>query len=1019
MDLVGKLIEEGLLDREKVSSLEEEVKKTGKTKEEVILRQKAVTEEDLFNVKSKIVEVPLKRDVDSRKVSEAVLRMIPEETTNLYKMIPIGKSDEEVEIGMVYPEDLRAREALKFILRRENIPYRVYLIPFSVFEEVALRHNPSPRKIKSLLLEKMVEKEFFGEEDAVSLEKQVNEEKKSVEEVLLERNTITEEELFDIKSEATGVPLKKEIKEGEVSSDVLSLINEDFANRYKLVPIGKTGEEVEVGMIYPEDPRAREALKFISRQSIFSYKIYLISFSVFEKAKEKYGDQNKSFGKVLMEKMMERGLLEEDKMVVIEEEAKRENKTKEEILLQKEIISEEDLFALKSEITGIPLKKDVDFDSIDEELFRLFSEDAVSHYKMIPIGKEGENVEIGMVYPEDIRAQEGLKLIFEKEDLSYNVNLISLSEFKKISKNIKAFTKEIRSTLIDRLVEEGVLDQERAKEIEKNADDSDKTKEEILLEEKIINEDELFSLKSEVLGFQLKNDLNVKGIPEDLLRLIPEDSANYYKMAPIGKTEEGIEIGMVYPENLRAKEALNFLARRDNFSYEVYLIPPSTFEEIAKQYRTLTKEVGEALEDVDIDIEDAEESSLDVDRDIGRLAEEAPIVKVVAVILKNAIEGGASDIHIEPSREKLKIRFRVDGTLYASLYLPMAIHLATVARIKILAGLKIDEQRLPQDGRFSTKKKGKNVDFRVSTFPTTLGEKVVIRVLDPTEGLKSLDELGFMERNLHLLKESIKRPTGMTLLTGPTGSGKSTTLYAAMDILNKDMVNIVTLEDPVEYFMDGINQSQVHPEIGYVFSKGLRQILRQDPDVIMVGEIRDDETAELAIHAALTGHVVLSTLHTNNAIGGIPRLIDMGIKPFLIPPAINSLISQRLVKGLCSKCKEQITPSEEIKALIESEIKNISPDVLKDLDIPSPFKIYTAKGCKHCSEGGVEGRLAINEIIKMTSNLGEITMKNPNVKELEKEAKKQGMVTLRQDGMIKVIKGYTTIEEVLRATEEK
>jgi len=623
-----------------------------------------------------------------------------------------------------------------------------------------------------------------------------------------------------------------------------------------------------------------------------------------------------------------------------------------------------------------------------------------------------------MVYPENLRAEEALSLIFEDQN-SYQIFLISPTRFNELAKNVKSFNREKRSTLAERLVAENIISEEKAREIEAEVDSSGKTTEEVLLEKKLIDEEKLFDLKSEILDVPFVKNVDIRNISEDLLRVIPEDSVNYYKMVPTGKNGDEIEIGMVYPENLRAKEALKFLSRRDGFSYQISLITLSVFEEILKEYRTLIKEVGEVLEDIDIDIDEVDETPINMDQDVGRLAEEAPIVKVVAVVLRNAIEGSASDIHIEPGREKLKVRFRVDGILYSSLYLPMTIHLAVIARIKILAGLKIDEQRLPQDGRFSTKRGGQNIDFRVSTFPTTLGEKVVIRVLDPKEGLKTLEELGIMDRNLQILKQSFKRPTGMTLVTGPTGSGKSTTLYSILGILNQEKVNIVTLEDPVEYFIGGVNQSQVHPEIGYVFAKGLRQILRQDPDIIMVGEIRDDETAELAIHAALTGHMVLSTLHTNNAIGAVPRLIDMGIKPFLIPPAINTLMSQRLVRKLCDKCKEQITPSEEIKTLVMKEIENIPDFIRKDIKIPSPFKIYVAKGCKACSEEGITGRISINEILRMTPELGEITMKNPTEKELQAEAKKQGMITLKQDGMLKVIQGYTTIEEVLRATEEK
>lgn len=288
-----------------------------------------------------------------------------------------------------------------------------------------------------------------------------------------------------------------------------------------------------------------------------------------------------------------------------------------------------------------------------------------------------------------------------------------------------------------------------------------------------------------------------------------------------------------------------------------------------------------------------------------RLAEEAPITKVVAVILGHGVDGRAADIHIEPIEGKVRVRFRLDGILHASIFLPFHLLPALISRIKILASMKIDETRVPQDGRFSTKINGKNIDFRVSTFPTMLGEKVAIRVLDPTQGLINLDDLGLTQRNIQLVREAIAKPYGLLLSTGPTGSGKTTTLYTLLRMLNKEGKNIVTLEDPVEYFIDGVNQSQIRTEIGYTFATGLRHVLRQAPDIIMVGEIRDEETASLSIHSALTGHLVLSTLHTNNALGVIPRLIDLGIRPFLISPTLKLAIAQRLVRKLCSECKKR------------------------------------------------------------------------------------------------------------------
>ncbi len=1020
MSLIEKLIKEGYLDREKATAVETEAEEKSRTKEEILLEHDIISEEELFNLKSEVLGIPIKNDISEEEISRDTLSLIPQESVDYYKIVPLKRDEEKMEVGMVYPENLRAKEVLRFIAKKEDISYEVFLISFDNFRKIREKYNTATEKIYSSLLKELVKRDILEEEVATSIEQESENKKESVEEIILRKNIITEDELFDIKSSVIEVPFKKEIKVEDISHDLISLINEDSANYYKMIPVGRKGDKVEIGMVYPENLRAQEALKFISRRDIFSYNIYLIKLSTFEKIRSKNREIAKDFGASLMNKLEDNGFLKKEQIDFLEKEAEKNDKKREEVLLEHNIIPENDLFKIKSEIVGVPYRNNIETEKIDEGILNIFSKDAFSYYKMAPIGRTENEIEVGMVYPESKRAKEALDLIAKQENFSYKVFLISLSDFKNIKKRYGIIAREKKSDLLEKLIEKDLINAETAAQVEKESNETEKTKEEVLIEKNIVSEEEVFSAKSEILSIPFKSNITASDIEEDLLRLIPEDSANHYKMVPIKRDEDTVEIGMVYPENLRAQEALKFLSRRGGFAHLSSLISLSTFKEISKQYRTITKEVGAALEDIDMEIEEDEDAEkVDMDTDIGRLAEEAPIVKVVAVILRNAIDGRASDIHIEPSREKLKVRFRVDGILYSSLYLPMAIHLAVIARIKILAGLKIDEQRLPQDGRFSTKVAKKNIDFRVSTFPTTLGEKIVIRVLDPDEGLKDIKELGVMERNFQILNRSIKRPTGMTLAVGPTGSGKSTTLYAILKLLNDERSNIVTLEDPVEYFIDGVSQSQIHTEIGYVFAKGLRQILRQDPDIIMVGEIRDDETADLAIHAALTGHVVLSTLHTNNAMGVIPRLIDMGIKPFLIPPAINTMMSQRLVRKICDKCKRQIEPSEEIKALIMDELKDIPEDVLASFDIPSPLKIYRADGCKNCSEEGLEGRMGIYEVFSMTRDLGEIIMRDPTEKELLAEAVRQGMITIKQDGIIKVLKGYTTIEEVLRATEER
>lgn len=570
--------------------------------------------------------------------------------------------------------------------------------------------------------------------------------------------------------------------------------------------------------------------------------------------------------------------------------------------------------------------------------------------------------------------------------------------------------------IIQYLAQKGIIDRKRAVDLEYRAKSTFRSEEEILMEEKIISEKEIFENKSEILGIEYRREIPEE-ISQKLLKLLPEDSAKFYKMVPILEKNGIIDIGMVFPENLEAQEALKFLAREKGFRYKVVLIDFSTFEKIAKQYRGLKEEVTKALEELESQLESKPSEAVVKKERLERISEEAPITKMVAVILRQAVEGKASDIHIEPTRNNLRVRYRLDGLLHSSLILPLKVHQAIITRIKILSNLKIDETRIPQDGRFSIKIGETTIDFRVSTFPTTLGEKVAIRILDPREGIRSFEDLGLTKGNLEIMKKAIKKPYGMILTTGPTGSGKTTTLYAILRLLNKDEVNIVTLEDPVEYFIEGINQSQVRPEINYSFATGLRGIVRQDPDIIMVGEIRDTETASLAIHASLTGHILLSTLHTNDAVGAIPRLIDMGIEPFLLPPTLNVIIAQRLVRRICPDCRQKIKARPSVRNHILKEYKDIPEIWRKSVTLPKPFYLYYGKGCKKCRKTGYSGRIGIFEILQMTPQLSDLILKKKPEQEIKKEAKRQGMISMRQDGIIKVLEGITTFEEVLRVTK--
>ena len=572
--------------------------------------------------------------------------------------------------------------------------------------------------------------------------------------------------------------------------------------------------------------------------------------------------------------------------------------------------------------------------------------------------------------------------------------------------------------LIPQLLKKGIIEKAKITELEYEIKNSGKREEEVILEKNIVSEDILFNLKSESLKIPLKI-ISPEEISLQSLETIPEESAKYYWMIPL--TREGIylEVGMVYPEDLKAREALSFLVRQQKLKCEVFLITITNFEQLLRRYRTLKKEVTSALEELETDLKKEEKAETWSKKasEVEKIVEEAPISKVVAVMLRHAVDGNASDIHIEPTRERIRVRFRLDGIMHSSLFLPLSILPAVVARIKILSILKIDETRLPQDGRFSAKIENRDIDFRVSTIPTVLGEKVVIRILDPSVRKVDFKELGITGRNLEAVKRSLEKSYGLFLATGPTGSGKTTTLYALLQILNKEEVNVVTLEDPAEYNIEGVNQSQINPDIGFTFATGLRHILRQDPDIIMVGEIRDEETASLAIHATLTGHIVLSTLHTSNALGIIPRLVDMGVRPFLIPPTLSVALAQRLIRKLCTHCRKRIKPKEEIKKAILKELKDIPFG--KDKKPSEPMFIYEPVGCKRCGNTGYSGRIGIYEVLEMTDQLSEIILKDTSEKAIQEEAERQGMITMKQDGMLKVLEGITSFEEVIRVAEEK
>jgi type IV pilus assembly protein PilB len=515
-------------------------------------------------------------------------------------------------------------------------------------------------------------------------------------------------------------------------------------------------------------------------------------------------------------------------------------------------------------------------------------------------------------------------------------------------------------------------------------------------------------------------------IPSEVLKYIPEESARHYQILPLGVEEGVLQVGIVDPDRIEAKEAIRFIAAKIGLPYRLSLITLPDFNEASTQYANLTGEVTQALselkgaEDMEASVNAAVAAGIagsgaseheHVEQHGGetKIVEDAPVTKIVAVILKHAVEGGASDVHVEHTGEKIRVRFRVDGVMYTSLILPANVHSAVVARIKILSQLKLDEKRKPQDGRFSVLMEGKKIDFRVSTFPAYYGEKVVLRILDSSRGVRALSQMALAPWQLKIIRDAIATPYGLILVTGPTGSGKSTTLYAMLNELDREKHNVISLEDPVEFNIAGVSQSQVRPEIGYTFANGLRSILRQDPDIIMVGEIRDKETAQLAVQAALTGHLVFSTLHTNNAAGVIPRLIDMEVDPYLIAPTLIMAMGQRLLRTLCPDGKKEIPLSESMRLMIEKQFSDLPEAFRKELIIPD--HVYEAQASPTCP-AGTKGRTGVFEFMQMDRDLERVVLTNPVEQAVYEAARAKGMHTMKDDALLKAFSGMIPFEEV-------
>ena len=536
-----------------------------------------------------------------------------------------------------------------------------------------------------------------------------------------------------------------------------------------------------------------------------------------------------------------------------------------------------------------------------------------------------------------------------------------------------------------------------------------------LMEKKIITPLSLYESASQYYNVPF---INLKGqtIRKDILFVIPEPIASTHKIIAFDGDNKNIKIATTNPDNL---EIFEFIQKKTGLIPKINLTTPDSIRDGLKQYH---KNLKAEFDYLTKEKKDGKEQT----QELKKLAEDLPVVRIVDTLLEYAIFQEASDIHIEPEEKDVVVRYRIDGILHDVMTLPKNVQSGIAARIKILANLKVDEHRMPQDGRFKISTPEYNVSFHVSIIPIFDGEKIVMRLLNERAQILNLEQLGFQSGPLEIIKRNIKKPHGMILVTGPTGSGKTTTLYTVLNLLNTPEVNISTVEDPIEYRMPRVNQSQINPKIGFTFAMGLRALLRQDPDIIMVGEIRDQETAEIAVHAAMTGHLVLSTLHTNDAITTIPRLHDMNVPSFLIATTTNVIIAQRLVRKICPNCIQSYNLSRDN---IEELNKNLNvPTLLKTLEKEKAILkakqelgsvlFYRGKGCKKCSDTGYKGRIGIYEILEISEEISNLILKKADTQEIREQALKEGLLTIVEDGFIKAKNGITTIEEIMRVTKE-
>lgn len=749
----------------------------------------------------------------------------------------------------------------------------------------------------------------------------------------------------------------------------------------------------------------------------------------------------------ILDVLLKKNLLIKVQVDNIRQESKITGKPLEEILEKNRFVSQEKLLLAYSSYFGLPIVRLKEL-YIPPETIKKIPEKIAKKYSICIFGAKDNILRVAIAKPQFLQKEKPgvLNDIQKKQDVKVKLYITSQEDFdaalkyyhfkphkvsvkeKKVVHNLKKKPNEYQKpSVLDILVKQKLINQKKARQILEESLKENKTIEAVIRGNGIVLEDDLVKAEGQFYGLPVAiEDLKIS---TDVVKQFPENLAKTYRIVFFETISDKIFKAVTsQPDNPAVYEILDFLKKRNKIEVQLYITTPKIINNILKRYKdvplkrrkpTDSSEVKPEVEKIsvapgELDVGSLITKPIQTIKQLKEIIKSENVPKMVAGILNLASNKKASDIHIEPREKDLRIRYRIDGVLRDIVQINKKFHPPIIARVKISSRMRIDEQRVPQDGRFDVNFKKGTIDIRVSTLPTSQGEKVVMRLLDKTKGIISLEELGLRGRGYDILSKNVKKPYGMILATGPTGSGKTTTLYAILQTINSSEVNIVTLEDPIEYEISGINHCQARSDIGFSFADGLRSVLRQDPNVIMIGEIRDRDTAGMAIHASLTGHLVLSTLHTNDASGAVPRLVDMKIESFLIASSVSCVVAQRLVRRICSKCKQKINLPPQLHSSIVHELKTIPEKAGIKLNLNS-LSFYRGKGCADC-EGGYIGRLGIFEVLPISSEIQKLIVARSSGDLIKAKAIEEGMLTIRQDGFIKASSGETTIDEVLRVT---